>query len=456
MRRRSIAPTLTLAALAATAAAPAAQAAWSASQTLARPAAEHLAAAGNARGEEVFAWAVTTERFLRSRDRRSGFASYVRARVRLADGTLGSTRAISSTKELVANPAVALDARGNATAVWTQAGRHHRIMVSFRPRDGRFGDAGRDRSHRRVHQLAPAGRRQLERRRRDRLERRPADAGRAPAGRPLPRRSPARLLRRAAGLRRRLRSDARDERRRRRLLRLGRERPRRRRLPHAPADRGRGARPALRALGADHAQRRRQPAGGRDHAGRPCDRRLARVAAGGRRAELRRDDLRRGAGSLGPAVRAAAGLTAPGLRAAASPRTRRARRSSSGTSATTRRRTPTGRRSRPPCDAAGGGALRIAGDAVAAQCRGGLGRARRRCERHGDDRLQRGCRRGRRTPTAGRSRCRTAGRPARRASAAREALPAEFTGALVIAAGARVTAASGGSGGRTLISDYAP
>ncbi len=130
---------LTLAVLAATAAAPAAHAAWSVPGTLARPAAEHLAAAGNAQGDEVFAWAVTTERFLRSRDRRSGFASYIRARVRLADGTLGSTRAISSTKELVANPAVALDARGNATAVWTQAGRHHRIMVSFRPRDGRFG-----------------------------------------------------------------------------------------------------------------------------------------------------------------------------------------------------------------------------------------------------------------------------------------------------------------------------
>ena len=139
MSRRSLASTLAVAALSSTAAAPAAHAAWSSPQTLARPAAEQLAAAGNARGEEVFAWTVTTDRFLRSRDRRSGFASYIRARVRLADGRLGSTRAISSTKELVAYPAVALDARGNATATWTQAGRHHRIMVSFRPRDGRFG-----------------------------------------------------------------------------------------------------------------------------------------------------------------------------------------------------------------------------------------------------------------------------------------------------------------------------
>ena len=40
--------------------------------------------------------------------------------------------------------------------------------------------------------------------------------------------------------------------------------------------------------------------------------------------------------------------------------------------------------------------------------------------------------------------------------AAAEPLPAAFIGALVIAAGARVTAASGRSGGRTLISDYAP
>ena len=143
MRRRSIIPTLTLAVLAATAAAPAAHAAWSVPGTLARPAAEHLAAAGNAQGDEVFAWAETTERFRRSRDRRSGFASYIRARVRLADGTLGSTRATSSTKELVANPAVALDARGNATAVWTQAGRHHRIMVSFARATGASGRRSR-------------------------------------------------------------------------------------------------------------------------------------------------------------------------------------------------------------------------------------------------------------------------------------------------------------------------
>jgi hypothetical protein len=36
------------------------------------------------------------------------------------------------------------------------------------------------------------------------------------------------------------------------------------------------------------------------------------------------------------------------------------------------------------------------------------------------------------------------------------ALPVDFGGAFVFAAGARVTAVSGGSGGRTLISDLSP
>ncbi len=118
-------------------AAQAAQAAWSPARTLADPAAETLAAAGNAQRTEVFAWRVTTKRFRRL-PTQTGFASYIRAKVRLPGGTLGASRIISATKELVANPAVALDAAGNATVVWSQAGSHVRIMGAYRRNGGSF------------------------------------------------------------------------------------------------------------------------------------------------------------------------------------------------------------------------------------------------------------------------------------------------------------------------------
>lgn len=137
MHRRRRLTASALAALAtATAAAPA-HAGWSPPQILATPAAEQLAATGNATRAELFAWKVTTGRRLRTRTR-TGLASFVRARVRTAGGSLGTARAISSTNELVANPAVALDAAGNATVVWVQAGRTIRVMGAHRRRGARF------------------------------------------------------------------------------------------------------------------------------------------------------------------------------------------------------------------------------------------------------------------------------------------------------------------------------
>ena len=130
--------TLAAVVLASTSAAPAAQAAWSPARTIAEPAAESLAAAGNAQRTEVFAWRVTTKRFRRL-PTQTGFASYVRAKVRLPGGTLGASRVISSTKEIVADPAVALDAAGNATVVWSQADSHLHIMGAYRPKGGSFG-----------------------------------------------------------------------------------------------------------------------------------------------------------------------------------------------------------------------------------------------------------------------------------------------------------------------------
>ena len=127
---------LTLAILAA---APAAAAAWTAPRTItADRLAANVAAAGNRHGSQAFVWKVTSERFRRIRGR-AGFASLVRARIRLPDGRLGRTQTISSTNELVADPKIGVDELGNVTAVWAQAGRHLTIMGAFRPHGRRFG-----------------------------------------------------------------------------------------------------------------------------------------------------------------------------------------------------------------------------------------------------------------------------------------------------------------------------
>jgi hypothetical protein len=120
------------------AAAPAAQASWTAPQAITDPAAANVHAAGNRRGSEAFAWKVTSRRFVRTRSQ-SGLASSVRARMRLPDGRLGRVETISGTGEIVANPQIGVAESGDATAVWTQAGRHLSIMAAFRPHGRRFG-----------------------------------------------------------------------------------------------------------------------------------------------------------------------------------------------------------------------------------------------------------------------------------------------------------------------------
>jgi len=92
----------------------------------------------NARQAELFAWKVTTRRRVRT-PAHTGPASFILTRLRRASGTLASSRVVSSSKELVANPAVALDAAGNATVVWAQAGRTIRIMGAHRRSGASFG-----------------------------------------------------------------------------------------------------------------------------------------------------------------------------------------------------------------------------------------------------------------------------------------------------------------------------
>jgi hypothetical protein len=119
--------------------APAAQAGWTPPQALVRDAgAANVSAAGDARGSQAFVWKVTSRGIVRSGGR-TGVASYVRARIRRADGRLGRVQTISRTGAIVADPQIGIDERGNATAVWAQAGRHLAIMAAIRPHGRRFG-----------------------------------------------------------------------------------------------------------------------------------------------------------------------------------------------------------------------------------------------------------------------------------------------------------------------------
>lgn len=116
----------------------AAPAAWSGSGAVTDRRATNLHAAGNRHGSEAIVWKLTSTRLVRLRAQ-TGFASLVRARIRLPDGRLGRTQTISSTGELVAGPQVGVAENGDAWAVWTQAGRHIRIMGAFHPRGKPFG-----------------------------------------------------------------------------------------------------------------------------------------------------------------------------------------------------------------------------------------------------------------------------------------------------------------------------
>lgn len=113
-------------------------AAWSQPLTLEHPVS---AVAGNARREEAFIWQVTTSAKLH-RGSSALRVAYVQARLRLGDGRLTSPQTLSRTKRTaVRTPTIGLDARGTATAVWTEIDRDMRvaIMVAVRPSGGRFG-----------------------------------------------------------------------------------------------------------------------------------------------------------------------------------------------------------------------------------------------------------------------------------------------------------------------------
>ncbi len=124
---------------AAAAGAPAARAAWSPPLTVTSDArSSNVRAAGNAAGHEAFVWRVTTKRVVRL-GAQTGSVSYVRARMRLPHGRLGAVQTISSTRAIVTGAQIGLDGAGNATAVWTQAGAHLTIMAAYRPHGKRFG-----------------------------------------------------------------------------------------------------------------------------------------------------------------------------------------------------------------------------------------------------------------------------------------------------------------------------
>lgn len=112
-------------------------AAWSGSQVISDSHATNLHAAGNRGGSQAFVWKLTSAKFVRL-PAQSGFASRVRARIRLPDGRLGHIQTISTTSEIVAGPLVGVAENGDAWAVWTQAGRHIRIMGAFHPRGKPF------------------------------------------------------------------------------------------------------------------------------------------------------------------------------------------------------------------------------------------------------------------------------------------------------------------------------
>ena len=70
-----------------------------------------------------------------------GTESYIRARAFAPSGSAGITQTLSITDDITAGPAVAVDGKGGAVAVWTQAYDGHRFTIIASPRApaGRFG-----------------------------------------------------------------------------------------------------------------------------------------------------------------------------------------------------------------------------------------------------------------------------------------------------------------------------
>ncbi|MGH2840377.1 MAG: hypothetical protein ACRDKY_06090, partial [Solirubrobacteraceae bacterium] len=95
--------------------------------------------AGNARGAQAFLWTAQTEQSVQIGRTRWGVA-YPRVRLRLPDGRLTRPQTLTRTRAIAAGAvAIGLDARGAATALWTEARPHsHSLRVGLRPPGGRF------------------------------------------------------------------------------------------------------------------------------------------------------------------------------------------------------------------------------------------------------------------------------------------------------------------------------
>jgi len=133
-----------IAILLAIAAAPAAQAAeWSAPFTaVGDRSLTGVSVASDARGGVTVVWQHDTGRAQPPPDGGfGGVESYVRAREISLDGRRGAIQTLSITDDLTASPALAVDRRGGAVAVWTQAYQGHRytIVAVQRAPGRRFG-----------------------------------------------------------------------------------------------------------------------------------------------------------------------------------------------------------------------------------------------------------------------------------------------------------------------------
>jgi hypothetical protein len=97
-----------------------------------------VSAAGGSSGLEAFVWQVKPQP---QRALHGLPISFIRARIRLADGRLTPTQTISRTDHVARDPSVQLDATSTPTAVWIEGDNLHtdRIMVSVGARGGRFG-----------------------------------------------------------------------------------------------------------------------------------------------------------------------------------------------------------------------------------------------------------------------------------------------------------------------------
>ena len=98
-----------------------------------------LAAVGNARGVEAFAWTVVRGPFVRLNRDVGGQRAAVEARLRMPDGRLTAVAPVSG-DGFVTNPAVGIDARGAVIVAWTRfSAVGNAIMVAVRSPRGRFG-----------------------------------------------------------------------------------------------------------------------------------------------------------------------------------------------------------------------------------------------------------------------------------------------------------------------------